>query len=93
MADRGRAVLLLRMVPYRRMVYGWRGEMTEIYYCPIDCPHLIESKRGPFCALGYENKYIRVPKPIREMDFLPDPTYWRPEKCVEDERAEKETWD
>lgn len=64
----------------------------EIYHCPVNCERLIKGQ-GPHCKLGYENERIRVPNSMRKLGILPNPTFRRPDRCIQDELAERETYD
>jgi len=53
----------------------------EIYYCPMNCEYLQGDKKSS-CKLGYENKRNKLLA-----------TFIRPDRCVQDELAERETFE
>jgi hypothetical protein len=62
--------------------------MNETFYCPTNCEYLQRDKKS-FCKLGYEN----MEDATNETVFDQSSIFLRPERCVQDELAERETWD
>ncbi len=60
----------------------------EIYYCPVNCVHLQKGKKS-LCKLGYEN----MGDPNSEPLFDQPTRFIRPDRCVQDELAERETFE